>query len=86
MTGPEHYHEGEKYLHAAETGTDVHGGWGIDNSHIRELYARIAAAHFAAAQAAATALQSTTGYAVTRPEVQQWQAITAPVSDNRRGG
>ncbi|GGM77397.1 hypothetical protein GCM10012275_55090 [Longimycelium tulufanense] len=85
MTGPEHYHEGEKYLHAAETGTHVDHGFSV-GTDTQALYAHIATAHFTAAQATATALHALAGYAVTRPEVQQWQAITGPDdARNRRG-
>lgn len=64
MTGPQHYREGERLLRKAEGETPE---WAA-------TLAQLALAHFAAAQAAATAMCAVTGEA-HMPEFNAWQEV-----------
>lgn len=80
MNGSEHYREGERLLSQASL-TDRHGNPVNEKGTLlmpgaHEAVVRRAMAHFAAAQAAATALGTVTGYVGDSDEITAWARIT----------
>jgi hypothetical protein len=76
MTGPEHYTEGEKWSARAEEHHAGIGTRGPGHDAKATSAALIAAAHFAAAQAAATAQQLADRYVGDGDHITEWSRAT----------
>ncbi|MEV6607445.1 hypothetical protein [Kutzneria sp. NPDC051319] len=80
MTGPEHFREAERLIHAAQATPGRYGEAPYSDNADRMLTA--ADVHATLALAAATALHALTQYTgmgmVPRSQAQQWQPIVSP--------